>query len=137
MQATLKALLAMSLIVAMNGCTSTKPSSKQFSGFLSDYSQLEERETPSGDTALAWISPELKKGKYTAIMIDPVGFYPRPPVDSQVPVSVMLKLSEYLTAQARKEVSPHIRSDQTGPGRAALGCRHHRRCNPDGRHETL
>lgn len=117
MSRILSCLLAASLAIALPGCTSTKPSSKQFSGFLSDYSKLEERKTPSGQTALAWISPDLRQGKYTAIMIDPVGFYPRPPVDSQVPVSTMLKVSEYLTAKARQSVSPHLRvTDKPGPG---------------------
>ncbi|MBK8676202.1 MAG: hypothetical protein IPN27_07405 [Cellvibrionales bacterium] len=42
------------------------------------------------------MSPDLKKSKYTAIMIDPIGLYPRPPLLAKVSKGRMLEHSPIL-----------------------------------------
>ncbi|HNE26800.1 MAG TPA: DUF3313 family protein, partial [Pseudomonadales bacterium] len=68
-----------------------KAFNSQFSGWLVDYTEMKEHKTASGGTSLRWVSPELKKGKYTAIIIDPIGLYPRPPLLAKVSKGRMLE----------------------------------------------
>lgn len=90
---------------------------RQFSGYLGDYSKMQEFPTPSGGTRLAWLSPELKKGQYHSIIIDSVGFYPRPPLYSKVSKGRMLEVVQYLHKQARQQIGRDLKIvSQPGPG---------------------
>jgi hypothetical protein len=89
----------------------------QYSGYLVKYSDMKEVTNPSGDTSLRWVNPALKKDQYTAIMIDPVGFYPKPPRDALVSKGVMLQVVLYLAEQAKKEIGHDLKIvEQPGPG---------------------
>lgn len=92
-------------------------SNSQFSGYLVKYSDMKEVSTPSGGTALRWVSPDLKKGQYTAIIIDPVGFYPKPPLLAKVSKGRMLEAVQYLAQRAKEEIGHDLKIvDKPGPG---------------------
>ena len=94
---------------------SSKPS--EFSGYLVRYDDMKEVTTSSGGTALRWVSPDLKKGQYTAIIIDPVGFYPKPPLLAKVSKGRMLEAAQYLRQQAQQAIGQHLKIvDKPGPG---------------------
>lgn len=96
---------------------SSAASTPHFSGYLGDYSKMKETGTPSGGTALRWVSPDLKKGKYHSIIIDPVGFYPRPPLLAKVSKGRMLEVVQYIAQQVRQEVGRDLKIvDHPGPG---------------------
>jgi hypothetical protein len=77
---------------------------------------MKETSTPTGGTSLLWVSSELKKKKYTAIMIDPVGLYPRPPLLAKVSKGRMLEALTYMREQTKKAVGKEIKIvDQPGP----------------------
>lgn len=108
------ALLGTSLL---SGCMTTKPDASQYSGWMKDYSNLSEFRTPTGATAMRWISPELKQGQYQAIMIDPVSYYPQPQPGPQVPLKTLNSIPDYLEQQVRKEVGAVLPVVQKpGPG---------------------
>lgn len=101
----------------ITGCMSSKPDQSNYSGWMSDYSNLTEFKTATGGTSMRWISPSLKKGQYNAVMIDPIAYYPAPPADSQVPVKTINVLPTYLAQQMRKELGSNIQIVQKpGPG---------------------
>lgn len=137
----LKSLIASSLIVALPGCatydklfgkhstdaqpaasTADKPSrpainQAAYSGYLVNYNDMQPVVNPSGDTSLRWVNPALKKGQYTAIVIDPVGFYPKPPQAAMVSKGIMLQVVQYLADQARQEIGHDLTIvSQPGPG---------------------
>jgi hypothetical protein len=109
-----------SLIVGtalLAGCMSTKPDQSNYSGWMKDYSNLTEFKTATGGTSMRWISPSLKKGQYSAVMIDPIAYYPAPPADSQVPQKTIQALPTYLMQQLRNNLGSNIEIvQQAGPG---------------------
>ena len=89
----------------------------QFSGYLTSSSELSESSTASGGTRLGWVHPSLKGGQYHALIIDPIGFYPKPPLYSKVSKGRMLEVVQYLTKQARQEIGRDLAIvTQPGPG---------------------
>ncbi|HSC75555.1 MAG TPA: DUF3313 domain-containing protein [Pseudomonadales bacterium] len=95
----------------------TVVSDSQFSGYLVHYKDMKEVSTASGGTALRWVSPDLKKGQYTAIIIDPVGFFPKPPLLAKVSKGRMLEAVQYLAQRAKEEIGHDLKIvDKPGPG---------------------
>lgn len=87
------------------------------SGFLPDYSLLKLVKDPSGNTTERWVSPKLSRENYHAIIVDAVGFYPKPQPSSQVSQETLDKISAYLTAVLSDVVLaavPH--TTEPGPG---------------------
>lgn len=108
------ALLGTALLA---GCMTTKPDESQYSGWMKDYSNLSAFKTPSGATAMRWLSPELKPGQYRAIMIDPVGYYPAPKNNPQVSAKTLNEIPNYLENKVRQEVGKSLPITQKpGPG---------------------
>ena len=94
-----------------------KAFNSQFSGWLVDYTDMKENKTASGGTSLLWVSPDLKKGKYTAIMIDPIGLYPRPPLLAKVSKGRMLEALTYIKTRATNQIGSTLKIvDKPGPG---------------------
>lgn len=94
-----------------------KAFNSQFSGWLVDYTEMKEHKTASGGTSLRWVSPELKKGKYTAIIIDPIGLYPRPPLLAKVSKGRMLEALTYIRTRAINQLGSTLKIvDKPGPG---------------------
>lgn len=88
-----------------------------FSGYLVKYDDMQEYTTPTGGTRLAWVSPELQKGQYHSIIIDPVGFYPKLPLYSKVSKGRMLEVSQYLAKRVKQEIGRDLKIvTQPGPG---------------------
>lgn len=101
----------------LTGCMSSKPDQSNYSGWMTDYSNLTEFKTATGGTAMRWVSPSLQKGQYHAVMIDPIAYYPAPPADSQVPLKTINALPTYLMQQLRNNLGNEIKIVQKpGPG---------------------
>lgn len=130
MYPAVKLLCATTLLAALGGCSwfgkagETPEQAAEapavplhFSGYLVNYKDMKPSKTATGGTRLGWVSPELKKGQYTAIMIDPVGFYPKPPLYSKVSKGRMLEATQYLVKQAKQEIGRELKIvDKPGPG---------------------
>lgn len=96
-----------------------QPRNHSYSGYLVNYDDMADTQMPSGQHALRWVSPELKKGEYHAIMIDPIGYYPLPPNDARVSKGTMLLVARYLAEQARLVVGKEL-NIVTAPGPGVL-----------------
>ena len=75
------------------GCASNTVEPEEFSGFLSDYSNLEQVETPSGTETLRWISEKVADNKYSSVMLDKTIFLPKPETTEQISQAVLDEFS--------------------------------------------
>lgn len=97
--------------------TSKQAEGQQFSGYLVRYNDMKPVRTPTGGTSLRWVNPDLEKGQYHSIIIDPIGFYPKPPLLAKVSKGKMLEAVQYLAEQAKKEIGKDLKIvDKPGPG---------------------
>ena len=104
-------------VAILAGCMSSKPDAANYSGWMKNYDDLTEFKTATGGTSMRWISPSLKKGQYTALMIDPVTYYPAAPANSQVTQKTLNEIPTYLVQQVRKDLGGNIKIvQQPGPG---------------------
>lgn len=97
-------LAVIALCFMVIGCASKTTKVEQYSGFLSDYSQLEKRAGVDGGVVLSWVSPVLTERKYTKVMIDPVVIYPAPRPGPQLRSEVLTSILVYLNKAIRQEV---------------------------------
>ena len=88
------------------------------SGFLpADIeAKLQEVELSDGRDSMRWISPELNKANYDAVMVDRVIYYPAPNPGPQVSSSALENIAGYLTEALRKHFGEKVKVvDQAGP----------------------
>ena len=94
----------------LTGCTMTDtPDAKNYSGWMSDYSDLTEVKTPTGGSAMRWISPTFNKGQYNAVIIENTGYYPQPQAGSQVSVGVLKEIPAYLKQQLVAQLGTELK----------------------------
>lgn len=85
------------------GCATDKTARSQYSGWLSDYSGLTEQKDPKGNSVMRYVSPDLAKDKYNAVLIEPIVYYPQPQTTAQVSAEALDKLAAYMTSQLRAD----------------------------------
>ncbi|MEE1869203.1 MULTISPECIES: DUF3313 domain-containing protein [Pseudomonas] len=95
-------VLCLSLLVV--GCSQTRVSPKEYSGFLRNYDQLSEHKTASGDSVLRWVSPRLQMERYTEVYIAPSQFYPQPKASERIPDSTLKAITTYYDAALKREL---------------------------------
>nr|WP_189663919.1 DUF3313 domain-containing protein [Pseudomonas sp. SWRI111] len=106
--------LALAATLSLSACTSKKAEN---SGFLHDYTVLTERQSPSGQPVLAWVSPALARGRYTQVYLAPSQFYPSAEPTVRIPLSTLSGVTDYYDAALRIELSRVLRVvDRPGPG---------------------
>ncbi len=93
----------------LGGCTSKVTETTQYSGFLSSYSDLKEVETPSGGTALRWVSPSFDRNAYTTVAFNTLEFYPAPKPNERVNKQTLLDLQSYMTSTAKSVLGQKYR----------------------------
>jgi hypothetical protein len=91
--------------LSLSACSSKKVAPEMYTGFLHDYSVLTERQTPSGQTVLSWVSPALTSGRYTKIYLAPSQFYPRSEPTERIPQSTLTGVTRYYDAALRHELA--------------------------------
>lgn len=57
-------------VILMTGCASTDntPTQSEYSGFLGDYSNLQQTQDPNGETFLRYVNPKLNPMNYSAVI---------------------------------------------------------------------
>lgn len=88
------------------------------SGFLpaAMEGKLEQVELSDGRKAMRWISPELTKANYDAVMVDRMIYYPAPNPGPQVSSSALQGIADYLTEALRKHLATSVKVvDKAGP----------------------
>lgn len=102
--------------IAVSGCASKAPQPDEYSGFLSDYSQLKEAKSPSGAEVMRWVDPNLDLKRYTAVYIEPTQFYPKPQATAKIPASTLNGINSYYTAALKRELSKSMQvANAPGP----------------------
>lgn len=99
----LASVVAVSVVLA--GCTSKVADTRQFSGFLPDYSQLRATQSASGQDTLRWISPDFKESDYRGIVFTPVIYYPAAAPNARVSQATLDQIRNYTDQQLRAAVA--------------------------------
>jgi hypothetical protein len=85
----------------LSGCTSKVTEKDQYSGFLSNYNNLEEVTTTSGEKAMRWISPSWNPNAYDTVAFNKLELYPAPKPDERVNQQTLDELQSYMTNKAK------------------------------------
>ncbi len=79
--------------------------------------KLQKTKLPSGAEVQRWMSPELTKANYHAIMVDRVTFYPAPNPGPQISSSTLDQIVDYMTSDLRSKIGEKVKvTDKAGPG---------------------
>lgn len=100
------ALFAVGILVA--GCASKVTTSAQYSGFLSDYSKLQETESASGQKVLRWVSPDFNVKNYSGIYYTPLVYYPRSTPTQRVSQKTLDEILAYANKRLKEAVSQQL-----------------------------
>lgn len=103
--------------IAMAGCASKITQPDEYSGFLSDYSQLKEAKSPSGVDVLRWVDPKLDINKYSSVYVEPTQFYPQPKPTVKIPQSTLSGITRYYDQALKRELGKNLPlANAPGPG---------------------
>ncbi|VVP49488.1 hypothetical protein PS862_05313 [Pseudomonas fluorescens] len=105
--------------IGVVGCSSKVVEPDQYSGFLKDYSQLKEAQSPSGATVMRWVDPKLDINKYTSVYIEPTQLYPKPQPTVKIPQGTLSGITSYYDQALKREVSKSLPL-AAGPGPGVL-----------------
>jgi hypothetical protein len=112
------AVLAASAVLVMTGCSSTPPKE---SGFLKNYSELHKEDAPGGGTRLVYINPQFTPSRYSAVMLEPVTFYPEPQPTEQASMATLNQIRDYTNNALRQKFGQKVSVvDKAGPGVARI-----------------
>lgn len=113
---------AFALAVILTGCASNKgPAQSEYSGFLKDYSNLQETKDAYGETVHRYIDPDLNPANYTAIIVEPLTIYPKAEPTEQLSQATIDQIRSYGTTCLRRAIGSKVRVVQSpGPGVAKL-----------------
>jgi hypothetical protein len=93
----------------LGGCTSKVTEKEQYSGFLSNYNNLQEVETPSGGTAMRWVSPSWNPNAYDTVAFNKLELYPAPKPDERVNQQTLNDIQNYMTTKAKATLGQKYR----------------------------
>ena len=103
-------------IALILGACATKTNVVGGSGFLRDYSNLQETKDAHGRTIRAWVSPKLTPANYDAILFDPLVFYPEPRPTDQVSAQTLQQILSFSNDVLKQSISQRFRVvDRAGP----------------------
>jgi uncharacterized lipoprotein YmbA len=107
---TLKTLgLALSVALLLAACASKTTQPSQYSGFLSDYSQLQPAQSASGVPVMRWVSPDFKPENYRSVLVERPVFYPAPTATAQVSQQTLDEIALYLQQAMRLELAGRLK----------------------------
>jgi hypothetical protein len=99
------------------GCASQVTQPDEYSGFLSNYSQLKQAKSPSGVEVMRWVDPQLDLSRYNAVYIEPTQFYPKPQATAKIPDSTLNGISAYYNQALKRELAKSLPlANAPGPG---------------------
>ncbi|MBM3070254.1 DUF3313 domain-containing protein [Enterobacter sp. RHBSTW-00994] len=82
-------------LLALAGCASKVTSPEQYSGFLKDYSGLQQTTSATGKPVLRWVDPAYSDAKYDNIVWNPITYYPAPKPTTQIGQKTLDELRTY------------------------------------------
>lgn len=101
--------LSLSVTLLLAGCASKTTQPSQYSGFLSDYSQLQPAQSASGAPVMRWVSPDFKAQNYRSVLVEKPVFYPAPTPSEQVSQKTLNDIASYLQQAMQLELAGQYR----------------------------
>jgi hypothetical protein len=93
----------------LGGCTSKVTEKEQYSGYLSNYNNLQEVTTPSGGTAMRWVSPSWNPNAYDTVVFNKLELYPSPKPNERVNQQTLDDIQSYMTSKAKSTLGQKYR----------------------------
>lgn len=93
----------------LGGCTSKVTDKEQYSGYLSNYNNLQEVTTPSGGTAMRWVSPSWNANAYDTVAFNRLELYPAPKPNERVNQQTLNEIQNYMTNKAKATLGKKYR----------------------------
>jgi hypothetical protein len=85
----------------LGGCTSKVTEKAQYSGFLSNYNNLQQVTTTSGETAMRWVSPSWNPDAYNTVAFNKLELYPAPQPNERVNQQTLDEIQNYMSSKAK------------------------------------
>lgn len=85
----------------LGGCTSQITQTREYSGYLSTYNNLQPVTTNSGQTAMRWVSPSWNPNAYDTVVFNRLELYPMPRPNERVNRQTFQQLQDEMTDNAR------------------------------------
>ncbi|ACC75381.1 DUF3313 domain-containing protein [Paraburkholderia phymatum] len=104
--------------VLVAGCASNNtPTKSEYSGFLGDYSNLQQTQDAKGETFLRYINPKLTPANYSAVIVEPISMYPKAEPTEQLSQATIDQVRSYATTCLTQSMASKVRVVQApGPG---------------------
>lgn len=93
--------------ILLAGCAKQTPDKERFSGFIKNYTTLEEVNTPSGQHVLRWVEPGLKLENYENIKYEPIKYYPDKKSSVTVNKETLNKILSYADNKIKSALASH------------------------------
>ncbi|MEE9103913.1 DUF3313 domain-containing protein, partial [Pseudomonas nitroreducens] len=91
--------------LTLTGCASKYVEPEKYSGFLKDYSALEEDKSPTGAPVMRWIQPDLNVNRFTSVYVEPSQLYPQPQPTEKIPASTLQGITQYYDQALKTQFS--------------------------------
>ena len=95
-------------LLALAGCSSSVTAPEKYSGFLKDYSGLQETKSASGKTILRWVDSSFKSSNYDKLIYNPLTYYPVPKPTTQLGAQTLDKVLAYTNQQLKASAEKRI-----------------------------
>ena len=106
----------------LGGCTSKVTDKAQYSGYLSNYNNLQEVTTTSGEKAMRWVIPSWNPNAYDTVVFKGLELYPQPKPNERVNQQTLNDIQSYMTRQANGVLGQKYRV-VSSPAAACTKCR--------------
>lgn len=92
-------------LLTLSGCASKITQPEKYSGFLKDYSSLEETTSASGQPVLRWVDLDYNAANYDSVVWTPITYYPVPKPNTQVGQKVLDELLKYTNTKMKGAIA--------------------------------
>ncbi|CAM8022264.1 DUF3313 domain-containing protein [Enterobacter intestinihominis] len=106
-------------LLALSGCASKVAAPDQYSGFLKDYSGLQEMKSATGKPTLRWVDPSYNEANYDSIIWTPITYYPTPKPTTQLGQKTLDELLNYTNTKLKTAIGQR-KPIVTTPGKHSL-----------------
>ncbi|HDC4404366.1 TPA: DUF3313 domain-containing protein [Enterobacter cloacae] len=106
-------------LLALAGCSSKVAAPEQYSGFLKDYSGLQQTTSATGKPTLRWVDPSYNEANYDSIIWTPITYYPTPKPTTQIGQRTLDELLNYTNNKMKTAIGQR-KPIVTTPGKHSL-----------------
>ncbi|WP_202303669.1 DUF3313 domain-containing protein [Dryocola clanedunensis] len=106
-------------LLVLTGCASKVTPPEKYSGFLKDYSGLQETTSHTGKTVLRWVSTDFNSDNYDSLVYNPLTYYPVPKPNTQLGQDTLDKILNYANTKLKAGAEERIKLVRT-PGPHSL-----------------